>query len=113
MAPCSTILQLRSVDCRVCPSLLAMQICGYDVPAGTWICFPGGANDRSTAVYGEDADKFRPDRWISRSSGTGGKDGSAWAGTGAYDGDDEGGAADQASAAPAQGELWSPTLSAV
>jgi hypothetical protein len=81
-----------------------MQICGYDVPAGTWISLPGAAIGRSTAVYGEDADSFRPDRWISHSSDTD-KDGAgnAWAGTGAYDGDDAGGVADQA--ASPQGEL--------
>jgi cytochrome P450 len=95
---------MRSDDCRVCPPLLAMQICGYDVPAGTWICFPGGALDRSTAAYGEDADKFRPDRWISRSSDTGkGGAGTAWAASGVYGGDDAGGVGDQA---PAHSELW-------
>jgi cytochrome P450 len=82
-------------------------VCGYDVPAGTWIIMPPCAIDRSTAVYGEDADEFRPDRWLSRSSDTV-KDGAgiAWAGTGAYDDDDAGGVADQASAASAQGELF-------
>jgi cytochrome P450 len=79
-------------------------MCGYDLPAGTWLLVPGCALDRSIAVYGEDADDFRPDRWLSRSSDTGGKDGAgiAWAGTGAYDGDDAGGDA----AASVQGRLW-------
>ncbi|KAG1669641.1 hypothetical protein FOA52_010801 [Chlamydomonas sp. UWO 241] len=89
------------------------KICGYDVPAGTWIALPGGVIDRSTAVYGEDADKFRPDRWLSRSSDPGSKDGSAWAATGAYDGHGDGasgGAVDKpkAPAAPAQDRLKEP-----
>ncbi|KAG1669637.1 hypothetical protein FOA52_010797 [Chlamydomonas sp. UWO 241] len=80
-------------------------LCGYDVPAGTWVLIPGCALDRSIAVYGEDADEFRPDRWLSRSSDSGGKDGAgiSWASTGAYDDEDAGGVADQASAALVQG----------
>ncbi|KAG1667781.1 hypothetical protein FOA52_010818 [Chlamydomonas sp. UWO 241] len=86
----------------------ATKICGYDVPAGTWICLPGAALDRSTAVYGEDANTFRPDRWISRSPSDtdNGGAGIAWAGTGAYDGDDAGSVADQA--AHAQGRIKEP-----
>ncbi|KAG1667199.1 hypothetical protein FOA52_004194 [Chlamydomonas sp. UWO 241] len=89
------------------------KICGHDVPAGTWIALPGGVIDRSTAVYGEDADKFRPDRWLSRSSESGGKDGSAWAATGVYDndGDDASGAFVaklKAPAAPAQDRIKEP-----
>ncbi|KAG1669648.1 hypothetical protein FOA52_010808, partial [Chlamydomonas sp. UWO 241] len=87
------------------------KICGHDVPAGTWIALPGGVIDRSTAVYGEDADKFRPDRWLSHTSESGGKDGAAWAATGAYDdhGDNaSSGAVDQAPAALAQDRLKEP-----
>jgi hypothetical protein len=95
---------------RACSRIpgVCVQVCGYDVPAGTWFIMPGCAIDRSIAVYGEDADEFRPDRWLSRFSDTGGKDGAgiAWAGTGAYDGDDAGGVTDKASAASVQSELW-------
>ncbi|KAG1669638.1 hypothetical protein FOA52_010798 [Chlamydomonas sp. UWO 241] len=85
-------------------------LCGYDVPAGTFLLVPGCALDRSTAVYGEDADEFRPDRWLSRSSDIGGKDGAGitWAGTGAYDDEDAGSGADQASTASVKGRLKEP-----
>ncbi|KAG1661360.1 hypothetical protein FOA52_002474 [Chlamydomonas sp. UWO 241] len=59
----------------------------YDVPAGTWLCFPFAAIDRSPAVYGPDADTFRPSRWIPRPSKAGDTIAASWGGTSAFNGD--------------------------
>jgi cytochrome P450 len=40
------------------------QICGYDVPAGCAVGLCPCAVDISKAVYGEDAEEFRPERWL-------------------------------------------------
>ncbi|GAX83027.1 hypothetical protein CEUSTIGMA_g10454.t1 [Chlamydomonas eustigma] len=41
------------------------KICGYVVPAGCTVGLCPCAVDINKAVYGEDAEEFRPDRWLS------------------------------------------------
>ncbi|KAK3944874.1 cytochrome P450 [Diplogelasinospora grovesii] len=40
------------------------EICGYQVPAGTDVGWSAVAIQHSKVVYGEDAELFRPERWL-------------------------------------------------
>ncbi|CAK7568169.1 MAG: hypothetical protein SEPTF4163_006152 [Sporothrix epigloea] len=42
-------------------------ICGYRVPAGTSVAWAPWTVMHSKAVFGEDADQFRPERWLNAS----------------------------------------------
>lgn len=44
--------------------LHCLQICGYTVPAGCIVAFPPLAIDSARWSYGEDAEEFKPDRWV-------------------------------------------------
>jgi len=41
-----------------------VKICGYTVAAGTIVGFPPYAVDNSALSYGEDAELFKPERWL-------------------------------------------------
>ena len=40
------------------------EICGYDFPAGTVVGVNAVVLHRNTAIFGEDATSFRPERWL-------------------------------------------------
>lgn len=44
--------------------LTCKQVCGYTVPAGCMVVFPLFAIDNARWSYGDDAEEFRPDRWV-------------------------------------------------
>ncbi|USW56079.1 Putative cytochrome P450 [Septoria linicola] len=41
-----------------------MEVGSYSIPAGTAIGMSPGAANRNKSVWGDDADQFRPDRWL-------------------------------------------------
>lgn len=48
---------------RVAPSG-GSQICGHYIPAGTVVSIMAPVINRTQSIYGEDADEFRPERWL-------------------------------------------------
>lgn len=44
--------------------LLAASPAGYAIPKGQWLLVPIYAIHRDPAVWGDDADKFAPERWV-------------------------------------------------
>lgn len=40
------------------------MICGYNLPEGTFVGFNAWGLQRNKDVYGEDADLYRPERWL-------------------------------------------------
>jgi cytochrome P450 family 709 len=45
-----------------------VQISGYTIPKGTTIMLPAWALHRNKLVWGKDADKWNPDRWLQGNS---------------------------------------------
>ena len=41
-----------------------INLCGYSLPGGTNVGISAHMIHRNPAIYGNDADKFRPERWI-------------------------------------------------
>ena len=44
------------------PLSVSTQICGYEVPTGCIVALPPFAMDVNTAVFGPDAEEFKPER---------------------------------------------------
>lgn len=41
-----------------------LEVAGYNIPAGTSVSVSPGAANRDPKVWGNDADEFKPDRWL-------------------------------------------------
>jgi cytochrome P450 len=52
---------------RVIPSSGA-TVLSHHLPGGTWIMMPQWCIGRSKSIWGEDADVFRPERWLQQES---------------------------------------------
>ena len=40
------------------------QICGHYIPTGTTVGMMASVINRAQGIYGDDADNFRPERWL-------------------------------------------------
>jgi cytochrome P450 len=67
MAVIREAMRLHPSNCypleRVAPAGGA-QICGQFVPAGTVVSTMASLMNRTKSIYGDDADSFRPERWL-------------------------------------------------